>query len=197
MSHYTSDGVARVVAGLIVLGTAALITLSISKESTARRSQGLAAFESMMPVFQHPRCLNCHRSDFPRIREQGQRHYPRVRPANEGMGAGGEQCLLCHKANNNQLTRIPGAQKWRMAPYSMSWDGLDAADICGNLKDREMNGDRDPAAIKHHLEHDKLVHWAWSPGTPRTTPPISYRKLLDLADQWVKAGAPCPKPPDE
>ena len=122
---------------------------------------------------------------------------PRVRPANEGMGAGGEQCLLCHKANNNQLTRIPGAQKWRMAPYSMSWDGLDAADICGNLKDREMNGDRDPAAIKHHLEHDKLVHWAWSPGTPRTTPPISYRKLLDLADQWVKAGAPCPKPPDE
>ena len=197
MSHFTSDGIARIVAAVVVLGTAALITLGITTESNARRSQGLAAFEKMMPVFQHPRCLNCHRSDFPRIREQQQRHYPRVRPVNEGMGAGGEQCLLCHKEENNVLTRIPGAHKWRMAPYSMSWDGLDAADICENLKDRAMNGDRDLAAIKHHLEHDKLVHWAWSPGKPRAVPPVSYQDLLKLTEQWVKAGGPCPRSPDE
>ncbi len=158
----------------------------------ARDAQGRAAFAQMMTVFQHPRCVNCHRSDLPRVRDDARNHIPRVLPGEDGSGKGGMRCVICHRDQNNEFSRIPGAPDWKMPPYLMSLDGLDPVDICDNLKDRSINGNRSLKEVIAHLRKDHLVQWAWKPGSGRTPPPISYHAFLRYAEAWAKADAPCP-----
>ncbi|MGI9521607.1 MAG: hypothetical protein ACR2PG_08160 [Hyphomicrobiaceae bacterium] len=158
---------------------------------------GLAAFSAMASVMQHPRCLNCHRATEPSTRDDSRRHIPRVRPGRDGFGSGGEQCSICHRESNNDRTRIPGAIGWRSPPYSMSWDGLDQGDICDNIKDQAMNGQRSLDDLKYHFEEDILVKWAWAPGARRTPPPISYESFLTHIHTWLRSGAPCPPIPGD
>ena len=51
------------------------------------RVRGLVAFALMAQVFKHPRCMNCHRSDVPRVRDTARRHIPRVLPARTAAAA--------------------------------------------------------------------------------------------------------------
>ncbi len=162
--------------------------------STQSTAKAIASFEKLVTVLQSPRCMNCHRSDVPRVRDDARPHVPRVEPGTDGRGVGGLRCVICHRAGNNDRSRIPGAVAWQQAPYSMSWDGLAAADICDNLKDRSMNGDRTLADLKIHFAQDHLVQWAWAPGNNRTTPPLAYDIFLDHVSTWIDGGAPCPKP---
>ncbi|MEL6873723.1 MAG: hypothetical protein AAFO62_13225 [Pseudomonadota bacterium] len=175
----------------IVAFTAGLALLFAGARA-ARDAQGLAAFAQMATVFQHARCMNCHRSDLVRVRDDARAHIPRVLPGEDGAGVGGMQCVICHRDENNEMTRIPGAPGWRMPPYLMSLDGLDPADICDNLKDRDINGDRSLKEVIAHLKHDHLVRWSWSPGKGRSPPPISYSAFLRYANAWADADAPCP-----
>ncbi len=176
---------------------AAMAWLFLNVTSSARQARGLEAFKDVLAVIQHPRCLNCHQSHMPRIRENGRPHVPRVRAGNLGVGLGGHRCSICHRDTNNAITKIPGAAGWRKPPYSMSWNGLEASDICENLKDKQMNGGRDLAGLLHHLENDTLVTWAWSPGEALQSAPSSHQRFVARAQVWIDAGAPCPAPSEE
>ncbi len=157
--------------------------------------RGLGAFADMMRVVQHPRCLNCHQSHQPRVRDKGKTHWPRLKIGDLGLGLGGHRCAICHRATNNDLTGIPGARGWRKPPYLMSWNGLAPGDICANLKDEHTNGGRDLAAILAHVAHDRLIKWAWAPGKPRAPAPSSHSSFVENTRTWIEAGAPCPAPP--
>jgi hypothetical protein len=41
------------------------------------------------------------------------------------------------------------------------------------------------------MKTDPLVLWAWSPGTARSSPPLSHDQFVEVLEAWVKAGMPC------
>lgn len=157
-----------------------------------------ALFLRIVPVFQHPRCMNCHTStDFPRQGDDQHRHAMNVRRGSDGTGVPAMRCASCHRRSNNAGTGVPGAEEdWRLAPLSMGWEGLSIGEICRNLSDPAKNGGRTGRQVVDHL-HTHLVMWAWSPGKtshgePRTSPPLSHAEFVAAAEAWIAAGAPCP-----
>jgi hypothetical protein len=83
-------------------------------------------------------------------------------------------------------------RQWHLAPAAMAWQGRPLAEICEQIKDRARNGDRDMAALIHHLAEDSLVGWAWSPGGGRDPAPGSQAQFGELMKAWQAAGAHCP-----
>lgn len=143
-------------------------------------------------VFQHPRCTNCHASgDSPRQGEDKRIHQPPVTRGPNDQGANGMFCNVCHQDKN--LAGIPGASHWQLAPKSMGWGEVTAAEICKRLNDPVSNGNRKAKGIALHVAHDALVIWAWNPGGNRTSPPISHDQFVDLLTRWAEAGGGCPK----
>ena len=66
---------------------------SVSKE------QGLAAFETVKAVFQHPRCQNCHIPGDAPLFDVDHPHAMNVRRGPDGNGAPGQTCATCHGAD--------------------------------------------------------------------------------------------------
>jgi hypothetical protein len=181
-------------AAFCLLATAGLAVLG---HDTAR-TEPVVPFEQIAAVLQHPRCLNCHTlTKFPKQGDDRHRHSMNVMRGADGHGAAGLACTTCHGRQNNASSGVPGADEdWHLAPLSMGWEGLSAADLCRHLKDPANNGGRTGAAIIAHL-NTNLVRWAWSPGltskgTPRNTPPGSHDAFVTLMENWLEAGASCP-----
>ncbi len=161
---------------------------------------GLAAFETMRGVFQHPRCQNCHPAgDAPLQGDSGQAHTQNVVRGPAGSGVAGLECTGCHGAANLPASYgghvPPGTSKpWRMpgpdAP--MVFVGMTPAALCAQLKDPAHNGGRDLAALRTHLD-DPLVTWGWDPGAGRTPIPTPRADFIHAFELWVRAGAPCPR----
>jgi hypothetical protein len=103
-------------------------------------------------------------------------------------------CTACHHNANFDQARVPGHPQWHLAPASMAWQGRSLGQICEQLKDRSRNGDKDLAAIAHHMKEDSLVGWAWQPGAGRTPAPGTQQVFGDLFHAWVDSGAVCPSP---
>ncbi len=160
---------------------------------------GLAAFETMRGVFQHPRCQNCHPAgDAPLQGDNGELHTQNVLRGPDGSGVAGLACTSCHGAANPPasygLHMPPGTTKpWRMpAPQMpMVFVGLSPAALCQQLKDPARNGSRDLAALRTHLD-DPLVTWGWDPGGGRTAIPTPRADFIHAFEVWASAGAPCP-----
>jgi hypothetical protein len=150
-------------------------------------------FEPIASVLMHPRCINCHQDQSPRQTDQKIRHLPLVVRGPGDNGAPTLTCQTCHQETNTADGFVPGVAGWRLAPLSMLWEGLTAAQICEELKDPKRNGGRTGGeAIIEHMKVDPLVLWAWAPGAGRTTPPLSHEKLVEALEAWVHAGMPCP-----
>src|SRR6185436_15271942 len=65
------------------------------------RAAGLAAFETVRAVFQHPRCQNCHPAgDAPLQGDEGRPHNQNVQRGPKGEGMVGLECATCHGAAN-------------------------------------------------------------------------------------------------
>ncbi|HZT04062.1 MAG TPA: hypothetical protein VFA39_17555 [Steroidobacteraceae bacterium] len=164
--------------------------------ASARESRSAALFEQMLPVLEHPRCMNCHtNTGFPRQGDDRHRHIMNVSRGADGHGAVGLRCSTCHQSGNQAASGVPGAPDWHLAPLSMAWEGLTPSQLCRVLFDPRKGG-LEPAGLAAHLE-TSFVRWAWSPGTdahgrPRSTPPISHRAFVALARRWVATGAVCP-----
>src|SRR5262249_19035377 len=127
-----------------------------------------------------------------------------------GIGTPFERCTFCVGPMNNPVTGIPGATDpanpgqpfWSMAPASMAWEStpgipLSGPQLCANLLNKELNGNREPADLLEHIEHEPLVNWAFNPGTrpdgmARTTPPISHQDFIAAFEEWIADGSPCP-----
>jgi hypothetical protein len=154
-----------------------------------------AAFESIVPVLHHPRCMNCHsRGDFPRQGDDGHRHTMNVRRGPDGEGIAAVKCSACHQDHNLEGRRMPpGAPDWHLpsAGMPMIWEGLTDRQLCELFKDPKQNGGRDVDGIVEHM-NSPLVLWGWNPGDSRIPVPVPQPTFLSNVTQWASKGAACP-----
>lgn len=157
------------------------------------------AFDQMMDVVAHQRCVNCHPSgDQPNQGKDSHPHRFGVQRGTKGFGVEGLQCSTCHQEENNLTSGVPGAPHWHLAPRSMGWAGLSRTEIARAMINRSKNGNRSLAEIEQHLTEDPLVLWVFEPGvnhegTPREKPPVSKADYIAAVKSWIAAGAPIPE----
>ena len=150
------------------------------------------SFDPVASVLMHPRCLNCHQDQSPRQGDARTLHQPLVVRGKDDHGAPTQPCQTCHQATNTAGGFVPGVADWHLAPLSMLWEGRTKEQICEQIKDPARNGGRHTGAqIIEHMKTDPLVLWAWTPGSGRTTPPLSHDKFVEALEAWVNAGMPC------
>ena len=159
-----------------------------------RGARSRALFLEMSRVLTHPRCANCHPDgDVPHQRMAMELHDPPVVRGPEGRGVAGMECASCHQDRNQDLTRVPGAPGWHLAPIEMAWVGRSVGSICQQIKDRTRNGGKTLAQIVEHNTRDGLVAWGWAPGDGRTPAPGTQERFGALIGAWIEAGAACPE----
>lgn len=159
-----------------------------------RADRSRALFLEAARVIMHPRCINCHPDgDTPHQGMEMQLHDPPVMRGPENAGVPGNECTTCHQDRNQELTRVPGAPKWHLAPREMAWVGKSASYICNQMKDPKRNGGKSLAQIVEHNAHDELVGWGWNPGHDREPAPGTQEQFGKLVAAWVDTGAECPK----
>ena len=187
----------------IALLVALLFPLSSVEAAGKKPSPGVSdsklsssAFEAMMPVLRHPRCMNCHSSgDFPRQGEDSHPHIMDVRRGPDGHGVNGVKCNTCHQDHNLPGIHMPpGATDWGLPSPTMpmTWEGLGDHQLCQLFKDQKQNGHRTVAQIVEHM-HTPLVQWGWHPGEGRTPIPYSQERFLENVRLWAENGAACPR----
>ena len=185
-----------VVPGLLLAGF--VTQLPAKKPTSAPTSQVQDAFDVMMQVVAHQRCINCHPSgDQPRQGDESRVHDFGVQRGPEGHGVAALQCQSCHLEQNNDIAGVPGAPHWHLAPRSMGWEGLSPSEIAQAMIDPDKNGGRSLQEIETHLTEDALVLWVFEPGVnnegiPRQAPPVSKEDYIAAVKGWVAAGAPVP-----
>jgi hypothetical protein len=162
----------------------------------AERSR--AIFNEIGKVLTSPRCMNCHPAgDHPSQGDDRHDHMPPVWRAETGHFE--VACSGCHTSSNFTLHEpatyqsIPGHPRWGFAPLSMAWQGKSLGEICRQLKDVQLNGGRDLAALQEHIAKDDLVGWAWNPGEGRKPAPGSQEATGKLVQAWIDSGAECPR----
>lgn len=174
------------------------LVASAAPPSAPTKEEGIAAFETVKTVLQHPRCQNCHiPGDSPLQLDTGRTHTLNILRGPEGKGAPGLQCTTCHADANPPASygahMPPGAPNWHLPPpeRKMVFIGLSSGDLCRGLKDIKANGGKDLAALTEHMSSDKLVGWGWNPGVGRQPVPVPRDEVLAKFKIWVAAGAPC------
>ena len=162
------------------------------------KEDGIAAFETVKAVLQHPRCQNCHiPGDAPLQFDQGLPHAMNVMRGPVGMGSPGVPCATCHGTANPPAAwgahMPPGAPNWRLPPpgHKMVFIGLSSGDLCRLVKDPANNGGKDFDSLIRHVESDELVGWGWHPGVGRAAVPIPRDEFVSRFKDWIAAGAPC------
>jgi hypothetical protein len=159
-----------------------------------RAERSRALFLEATRVILHPRCKNCHPAgDTPAQGDLGAAHEPPVQRGPEDHGLPGLACTSCHQDRNLELARVPGAEKWALAPKVMAWVGRSPHAICEQVKDRARNGGRSLAEIVDHSAHDKLVAWGWAPGHGRVPAPGTQAQFGEIMAAWADTGAECPR----
>src|SRR5438876_10599603 len=108
-----------------------------------RNAAAAAAFEAMLPVLHHPRCMNCHSAgDFPRQGDDSHPHAMNVRRGAEGRGVTSQKCGTCHQDKNTAGMHMPpGAPEWALPPPStpMIWQNRTDGQVCAQIKDPNQN----------------------------------------------------------
>ncbi|HUQ07449.1 MAG TPA: Isoquinoline 1-oxidoreductase subunit [Kofleriaceae bacterium] len=158
-----------------------------------RATRSRALFAEMSRVLMHPRCVNCHPDG--NVPHQGMDlvfHDPPVLRGGEDRGVVGMECGGCHQDRNQELTRMPGAPEWHLAPIEMAWVGKSAGYICAQMKDPKRNGGKTLEQIVEHNGHDELVGWGWAPGAGREPAPGTQQQFGALSVAWLESGAECP-----
>ena len=154
------------------------------------------AFESIVPVLRHPRCMNCHsKGDSPRQGDDSHTHTMKVRRGADGNGIAGAKCSSCHQQENLVGRHMPpGAAGWHLPPPEMPmiWEGLTDRQLCELLKDPAQNGGRDVDQIVEHMK-TPLVQWGWNPGEGRTPIGVARDEFLKSVTEWARQGAACPQ----
>lgn len=153
-----------------------------------------AAFDKMMDVLTHERCVNCHPSDnIPKQGDDAHAHYFGVARGSDNLGYEATNCATCHQSENNPYSGVPGAPEWSLAPHSMRWEGLDRIAIAESMMDPKRNGGRTPEETLHHLTEHELVLWAWEPGIDangkqRELPPVPKEEYIKAVEKWFEEG---------
>ena len=184
----------------LALSAGAIVLSAGPPAAAVSEPEGIAAFETVRAVLQHPRCQNCHiPGEAPLQFDEGRAHAQNVVRGPEGRGAPGLPCATCHFAANPPesygIHMPPGAPNWHLPPpeTKMVFIGLSSGDLCRTLKNKESNGGKDLAALLEHVSHDKLVLWGWDPGVGRDPVSVPHAEFVAKFKQWADAGAPCAK----
>lgn len=176
--------------GLLLLACAGCSTASADADRTAA---GKAAFLTVHQVLLHPRCMNCHPAgDAPLQFDTSVPHGQNISRRSEKNGV---SCATCHRDKNNPRPgQPPGAPNWHLPPPEMPmvFEGRTPKQLCAQLKDPKQNGHKTLAALVHHVEDDRLVHWGWDPGPGRRPVDVPHARFVAAMKTWVAAGAPCP-----
>lgn len=171
---------------------AAAAANAIADDAAARR-----AFSEAAPVFQHPRCMNCHPvGDRPLQGDQSRPHAMDVQRGPDGNGRAAMRCSSCHNTENLRGARMPpGAPNWHLTPPEMPmvFEKMSAGELCRQLKDPAKNGGKTVAQIVEHATRDELVLWGWSPGEGRTPVSMPHAQFAQKMQEWEKNGAACPE----
>ena len=194
--------IAILLAALTWVSSAIAETVSIDPPAAGSVStdQGLEHWARIYEVTSHPRCSNCHVGADNRPMWSGP-SYGATRPHGMNINAGDSRigveylpCATCHMSANSVLPHgAPGvAMAWQLAPVEAEWFGKSSAYICNQLRDPDRNGGRSYLDIASHLDHDLILHWAWSPGPGREPAPYSLQEHVDDVLAWGVAGMPCP-----
>ncbi len=156
------------------------------------------AFDKMMDVLTHQRCMNCHPNDnIPKQGDDRHPHYFGMARGENDHGFQATKCATCHQSENNAYSGVPGALHWALAPASMSWEGLTRTEIAERMLHPKTNGGKNHQELVKHMTEDELVLWAWNPGVdangkPREKPPISENDFKAAVEQWFVSGAVIP-----
>jgi cytochrome c5 len=163
------------------------------------QAEGLAFFETVRVVLQHPRCQNCHPAgDAPLQGDEGRVHVMNVLRGPTGHGMVGAECTTCHgpanPPSNYGLHIPPGVvEGWHMPKpeEKLVFVGAAPRALCEQIKDPARNGGKDMAALRKHLD-TSLVRWGWEPGFGRAPVSTPYATFVSAWESWAAAGAPCP-----
>jgi len=172
-------------------------TRSESKDLSTANSD--LAFDKMMQVLMHKRCVNCHPAgDVPLQGEDSHLHHFNVQRGEDGHGLASYTCNTCHQKVNNDFSGVPGAPEWALAPLEMAWEGKTRIEIARQMMDPKRNGGRNIKELEKHLTEHKLVLWAWEPGVdaegnPRELPPVPKDEYISAVKEWIEAGAIIPE----
>jgi len=163
--------------------------------SSEEENESLLAFNKMMDVLEHKRCVNCHPND--NVPKQGEDSHPHRFGIDRLNAGSGTNCNTCHQSTNSEFSGVPGAPEWALAPHKMRWEGLSRIEIAKSMMNRENNGNRSAEDIMHHLTEHELVLWAWEPGVdaegnPRETPPVPKEEYIEAVKTWIELGAVIP-----
>lgn len=198
MNRYLIAGAVLACAGTIALAE----DIAIEPPAEVSTIEGFAAFDRIYEVASHPRCSNCHVGPDNRPMWSGP-SYDRTRAHGMNVNAGESRigaeyvtCSTCHALREDGANDAPHmapqvSMTWQLPPVEAEWFGRSAAEICAQLRDPERNGDRDYIALAGHLEHDLILHWAWSPGGGREPAPYSLQEHVNDVLTWGVAGYPC------
>lgn len=167
-----------------------------NKDSTSSENE---AFDKMMDVLTHQRCMNCHPNDnIPKQGDDSHPHYFGMSRGEGNLGFDATKCATCHQSENNDYSGVPGAPEWSLAPDKMKWEGLTRNEIARSMLNKENNGNRDLEELEHHLTEHALVLWAWKPGVdaegiPRELPPVPLEEYKAAVKEWIEHGAIVPE----
>ena len=186
------------VAIVILAAQTAFFPAASPAAAKVTKDEGLAAFETVRAVLQHPRCQNCHiPGDAPLQFDAGLVHGQNVVRGRIGMGAPGLPCSTCHATANPPASygehTPPGAPNWRLPPpeRKMVFIHLSSGELCRHLKDKRENHNMDLEALLRHVTSDKLVLWGWNPGVGREPVSVANDEFVAKFKTWIAAGAPC------
>ena len=189
---------AAIIGFVTMVGAFAEIETSPPGGDTPSEKEGLEAYNKVMAVLTHKRCVNCHPSDnVPKQGEDSHPHYFGMTRGDKNIGYEATQCSTCHQKENNNFSGVPGAPEWSLAPASMKWEGLSKREIAESILDPKRNGNRNHEELIHHLTEHALVLWAWEPGVnaagePREKPPVPLEEFREAVHTWFEAGTPIP-----
>lgn len=150
-------------------GTAALPPRHLAEEEEKKHlvKSGVVrkAFDLMMDVLTHPRCMDCHpEGDKPLQGNDSHPHTFGVKRGKEGRGTLSLKCKSCHKEEKKAESGISGAPDWRLVPRTMAWEGLSRTEISRLMTDPNKKGGRNTDQLVEHLTEGPLVMWAFDPG---------------------------------
>ena len=193
---------------LLTLGALAAIPAP-AKE----RSSGLQLFETLMPVFRHPRCINCHGGVNAVTGDDhagGRITEAEPYPDGDGKLKNPDVCAACHTARAQ--TNEPGEEvwdekkggvrlvtkrefydsRWRPAPGIFTFVGVDTLTLCERMR---LMGDN----LLVHVDKSIDIELGFegrrgiderSPFGPvdAEPPPMSKAEFLAAARRWVEQG---------
>ena len=167
-----------------------------SPPNAADQTAGLAAWNVVYRVLQHPRCANCHPSgDVPLQGDDGRPHAQNVQRGSDGKGRYALRCDACHQTQNLPGAHLPpGAPNWQLPRPSMAlpFAGRSPRELARQLQDPAQNGGRTTAQLLEHVSKDPLVLWGWDPGPGRAPVPVPHAEFTAAMRAWIDGGCAVP-----